>query len=188
MNGDNTSANAQSYRHHLIPAAYLVEVFGQRPRGCVGIVRLNGCTAPRRAAVGISEQFAVTVHDGDHDGIVDETAQHSAVNLSKEHDTRRDLDYTDRLASKSTDETNERLRYSPIFRSLHRLTQLEMTLCDQAAKYMLPTGRPGMSKPANIFDRLFVAMPLPYRAYSIVLYCNVSYFPRLAIIVCRYTY
>ena len=55
------------------------------------------------------------------------------------------------------------LRYSPIFKSFESITVLLMTLCDQAAKYMFPTGRPGIMKPASIFDRLFVAMPLPKR-------------------------
>ena len=49
-----------------------------------------------------------------------------------------------------------------------------MTLWDQAAKYMLPTGRPGRispatKRPATNFDRLFVAMPFPKRAYKRVL-------------------
>lgn len=55
------------------------------------------------------------------------------------------------------------LRYSPIFKSFDRLTALEMTLCDHAAKYMLPMGRPGSMRPANILDKLLVAMPLPNR-------------------------
>jgi len=54
------------------------------------------------------------------------------------------------------------LRYSPIFKSLDKLTVLLMTLCDQAAKYMFPTGRSGTNKPASILDKLFVAIPLPY--------------------------
>lgn len=37
------------------------------------------------------------------------------------------------------------------------------------AKYMFPTGRPGTSRPASIFDKLLVAMPLPNREYRIVL-------------------
>lgn len=53
------------------------------------------------------------------------------------------------------------LRYSPIFKSLDRFTALEMTLWDQAAKYMFPTGRPGSMSPANILERLSVAIPLP---------------------------
>ena len=44
-----------------------------------------------------------------------------------------------------------------------------MVLCDQAAKYILPTGRPGMARPAIILDKLFVAIPLPKRAYKTVL-------------------
>lgn len=34
---------------------------------------------------------------------------------------------------------------------------------------MLPTGRPGTKRPATNFDRLFVAMPFPKRAYKRVL-------------------
>lgn len=58
-------------------------------------------------------------------------------------------------------ERDGNIRYSPIFRSLQRLTVLEITLWDQAAKYMLPTGRPGIMIPPSILDRLFVAIPLP---------------------------
>lgn len=60
-------------------------------------------------------------------------------------------------------------RYSPIFRSLLRVTAQLMTLCDHAAKYMFPTGLSGTMSPAIILDKLFVAMPFPKREYRMVL-------------------
>lgn len=63
-------------------------------------------------------------------------------------------------------------RYSPIFRSLLKFTAVLMTLCENALKYMLPTGLPGMARPAIIFERLLVAMPFPKREYRMVLYNN----------------
>jgi hypothetical protein len=61
------------------------------------------------------------------------------------------------------------VRYSPIFKSVQRLTALLMTLCDQAEKYMFAMGRSGIMRPANILDKLFVAIPLPKRANRRVL-------------------
>ena len=162
MDDDDTGTDEQAKRHHVIPGSSLVEVFGKRPRSCVSIVRLNGRTTPGRVAVAVNEEFAIATHNGNHDGIIYETAQDSAIDLGKEHGPGRNLDCNDGSASVSTDGTEqEHIRYSPIFRSLHKLTVFAMTLCDQAAKYMLPMGRPGRIRPAISFDRLFVAMPLP---------------------------
>lgn len=61
------------------------------------------------------------------------------------------------------------LRYSPILRSADKLTAEEMTLWDQALKYILPMGFSGTRRPAIIFDRLFVAMPFPNLEYRRVL-------------------
>jgi hypothetical protein len=76
----------------VVSRASLVEVLGQRPRSRVGIVRLNGCTAPGGVAVAVNEEFAVAPHNRNHDSVVDEAAQYRTIDLSKEHDTGRDLD------------------------------------------------------------------------------------------------
>lgn len=98
MDQDDTGANSNADRDHLIPGASLVEVFGQRPRSCVGIVRLNSCTAPGSVTVAINEEFAVAPHNGNHDSIVDEAAQYRTIDLGKEHNTGRDLDYICRVS------------------------------------------------------------------------------------------
>lgn len=164
MDNDGASADCQPDRHNLVPGASSVEVFGQRPRSCISIIRLNGRTTPGRVTIAANEDFAIASHNGDHYDVIDESAQYSAIGLSKEHGTGRDLDCVDASALEPTDRIGKyHVRYSPIFKSPHRLTVFEMILCDQAAKYMLPTGRPGSIRPASNFDRLFVAIPLPKR-------------------------
>ncbi len=92
MNGDESSANSYPYWHHFVFGAGLVEIFGQRPRGSIGVVPLNRRAAPGRTAVAIDEEGAVVIHNGNHDGVIDKTAQRGAVDLCEKHDTRRDLD------------------------------------------------------------------------------------------------
>jgi len=92
VGNDNCGANSQSDGHHVVLGARLVEVLGQRPRSCVGVVRLDGSTGPGSVTVAVNEEIAVALHNGDHDSVVDETAQDSTINLSKEHDTGWDLD------------------------------------------------------------------------------------------------
>jgi hypothetical protein len=122
VDGNKDSANCQSDRHYLVLCASFIEVFSQCPRGCIGIVRLHGRTAPGRVTIAVNEEFAISVHNGDHDSVIDKSAQYSTINLSKEHNTGRDFDCTDVLAA--TDCTAKLyLRYSPIFKSLHRLRE-----------------------------------------------------------------
>lgn len=175
---NSSSTNGQPDGYHLVLAAGLVQILGQRPRSGVGVVRLQRGAAPRGVAIAVDEQGAVGVDDGDHDDVADEAAQDGAVDLCQEHDARRDLDCNAQPPRWLVSIANPRcsyvgvrretgawgnIRYSPILRSMHRLTEFVMTLCDHAAKYMLPTGRSGIIRPAIILDRLFVAMPLPYR-------------------------
>ncbi len=86
-----------------------------------------------------------------------------------------DRSVSSRLISHGVAQGQWYVRYSPIFKSFDKRTALLITLCDQAAKYMLPMGRSGRIKPAIILDRLFVAMPFPNLEYSKVLCSTVSH-------------
>jgi hypothetical protein len=99
VDGDKASANYHSDRHYLVLCASFIEVFSQCPRGCIGIVRLQGRTAPRRITIAVNEEFTISIHNGDHDSVIDKSTQHSTINLSKEHNTGGDFDCTDVLAA-----------------------------------------------------------------------------------------
>jgi hypothetical protein len=123
VNGDGTGPNSQPDEHHLVLGTSFVEVFGQCPRNSVSIVRLNIRTAPGSVAVAVNEEFAIAIHNGDHDCIIDESAQCSAIDLSKEHGTGRDLDCIDWSASESTDGTRKITR--TIFTHLQIIAQVD---------------------------------------------------------------
>lgn len=91
MDNDQTTANCQANGNHVVETMRSVEVVGKRPRGRVGIVRLHSSTTPRRVAIAVDEQVAVSVDDADHDCVIDETTQNSAVYLCEEHNPRRDF-------------------------------------------------------------------------------------------------
>ena len=99
VDDDNTGANGYTDWHNRILGTSLVEILGQRPRSCIGVERLNGCTGPGRVTVAVSEKLAVAGHDGDHDSVIDKAAEYSPVDLGKEHGARRNLDYNGGLAS-----------------------------------------------------------------------------------------
>jgi hypothetical protein len=107
VDGDGIGANCEPDGHNLVRGASFVEVFSQRPRSCVSVVRLHGRTAPGRIAIATNEEFAIAIHNRDHDGIIDESAQYSTIDLSKKHDTGRDLDCIDGSAFGSTDSTGK---------------------------------------------------------------------------------
>lgn len=120
---DSTSANRQSNRHNRVPRPSLVEIFGHCPGGGIGIERLHSRTTPGSVSVAVNEMVAIASYDGDHDSIIDKTAQYSTVDLSKEHDTGRDFDYIE-VSNMLTDATLKKsLRYSPIFKSLHKFSE-----------------------------------------------------------------
>lgn len=95
MEGDQSCANSETDRDHFVHIANFVEVFSQRPRGCVSIIRLDVRAAPGIAAVATSEEFPIAIHDRDHDSIIDKTAQDSAIDLCKEHHARSDFNCID---------------------------------------------------------------------------------------------
>jgi hypothetical protein len=99
VDDNDSGANYQSYGHHGIFSAGFIEVFGKSPRGCVGVIGLHCRTAPGSIAVGVGKHFAIATHNGDHDCVVDESAEDRAPDLSSEHDARWDFDYFDESAS-----------------------------------------------------------------------------------------
>lgn len=46
MDNNESSAEGQPNRHEFVSPANLVEVAGQGPRGSIGVVGLQSCTAP----------------------------------------------------------------------------------------------------------------------------------------------
>ncbi len=97
MKGNDSGADQQPKGHQLVVGANLVDVFRHSPGRRVGVIRLDGGTAPGRAAVAISKELAISIDDGNHDTIVDKSSQDGTVNLGKEHDARGDFDYIKRL-------------------------------------------------------------------------------------------
>ena len=124
---NQATTNEQTEGHNLISFTKLIQVTGEGPRGCIGVVRLHRSAAPGRVAIAITEELSVTANDADHDGIVDEASQDGSPDLSEEHDARWDLDLVGMLVHGSSF-CNRHLRYSPILRSPDRLTALEITL------------------------------------------------------------
>lgn len=170
VQNDYTGSDKNPKGHDFVGVTAGVKVFCQCPRSGIGIVRLDVSSAPSAVAVVVGQEVAVVLDDGLHDGIVDEPAKDSAVDLGSEHGSGCNFHWS-RSQRVSWYVVGGRLQavdlqYSPILRSLQRLMQFAMTLCDQAAKYMFPTGRPGRSRPAIILDKLLVAIPLPKRAYK----------------------
>lgn len=131
VDNDKTTANCETDRDHVVKTTRSVEVVCQRPRRGIGVVRLHSGTTPGRVTVAVDEQISISIDDANHDCVIDETTEDSAVYLSEEHDTRRNFHYSDgQYCIKITNELHQYVRYSPIFKSLHSVTALEMTLCD----------------------------------------------------------
>jgi hypothetical protein len=162
VSDDCCHSDREADRNHVVLLPSLVEVRSKSPSSRVGVVRLHGCTTPRGVTVTCGQQLFVRSDDGYHNNVADEATEDSTPALCQEHDARGNLDYTVRQWVSWCAQSCLYLRYSPIFKSLDKSTALLMTLCDQAAKYMFPTGRSGTIKPASILDKLFVAIPLPY--------------------------
>lgn len=71
---DYTSAEENSVWYEGVLGPGFVKILCQRPGCRVGIVRLHVCAAPGRVTIAVDEKLAVSIHDGDHDDVVDEAA------------------------------------------------------------------------------------------------------------------
>lgn len=98
MNDDSSRPDGHADGHHLVLRPDLVKIRSQGPGGRIGVVRLNICTAPGGVAIAINKKRFIPGYDRDHDSIADESPKHGAIYLGQEHDTRRDLNYTDASA------------------------------------------------------------------------------------------
>ena len=88
------SAHNDAERHSRVSLASLIEIFCQGPGRSVSIIRLYGGTTPGRIAIARGQKFGVVAHDGYHNSVVQESAKDCSIDLSDEHDTRRDFDCT----------------------------------------------------------------------------------------------
>jgi len=93
VRGNDAGADQEAEWHDRVRLALLIEISCKCPRRRVGVVRLDRCTTPGWVAVAISEKLLVARYDGDHDCVVDEATQDSAVDLRHEHDAGRNFDY-----------------------------------------------------------------------------------------------
>jgi hypothetical protein len=91
--GDCAGSDEETKRHEPILCGNAIERGREGPRCGVGVVRLNGGTAPGGVAIAVDEDVAVLGHDRVHDGVAHEATEDCAVDLGEEHGPRRDLDW-----------------------------------------------------------------------------------------------